>query len=104
MNHIKSYKLFENLDDYSLSIKKVDDDYYVVASLEDNIIGKLSFIKSKYKSNLISTSIVVQPNYQRKGIASAMYNFAENELDMKFIRNDDVLTPDGKKFWDNRKS
>jgi len=34
-----------------------------------------------------------------------MYEFAENELNMKFVRNDDVLTPDGKSIWNssNRK-
>jgi hypothetical protein len=34
-----------------------------------------------------------------------MYVFAEEELGMKFVKSDDVLTPDGKALWDspNRK-
>jgi len=91
-----------NLDDYSLSIKKIDDDYFVLAKKDNTEVGKLSFIISKFKPKLIATSVVVDPNYRRLGIATAMYNFAENKLNMKFIPNENVLTPDGKKFWSSR--
>jgi len=30
-----------------------------------------------------------------------MYEFAEKELNMKFVKSDDVLTPDGKALWNN---
>ncbi len=90
-------------ENYSLSLKNVDGEYIVRATTENGgeKIGELRFIKSKFKPNLLGTSVVVDPNYQRQGIASAMYMYAEKELNMKFIKSDDVLTPAGKKFWNN---
>jgi len=99
---IREFLNESKLDDYSLSIKKIDDDYFVLAKKGNTEVGKLSFIISKFKPKLIATSVVVDPNYRRLGIATAMYNFAENKLNMKFIPNENVLTPDGKKFWSSR--
>jgi GNAT superfamily N-acetyltransferase len=99
---IREFLNERKLDDYSLSIKKIEDDYFVLAKKGNIEVGKLSFIISKFKPKLIGTSVVVNPNYRRLGIATDMYNFAENKLNMKFIPNENVLTPDGKKFWDSR--
>jgi hypothetical protein len=30
-----------------------------------------------------------------------MYQFAEREFGLKFVRNDEVLTADGKSLWNN---
>lgn len=89
-------------EDYSLSLKNVEDVYIVRAITENGEkIGELTFVKSKSKPNLIGTSVVVNPNYRRQGIGSAMYVYAEKKLNMKFIKTNDVLTPDGKALWDN---
>jgi GNAT superfamily N-acetyltransferase len=89
-------------EDYSLSLKNVEDVYIVRAITENGEkIGELRFVKSKSKPNLIGTSVVVDPNYRRQGIGSAMYVYAEKKLNMKFIKTNDVLTPDGKALWDN---
>jgi len=94
-------KISDTKENYLLSLKSINNEYIVFAIQNEKIIGKLMFIKSRFKPNLIGTSIVVDPNYRRQGIASSMYVYAEKQLKMKFIRNDDVLTPDGKVFWNN---
>ena len=91
------------VENVKLSIKDIDDDEYIVlAKINNVIVGKLMFIKSKWKPILIASSVVVDPNYRRMGIATKMYNFAENKMNMDFRHNDQVLTPDGKLFWKSR--
>lgn len=92
------------VENVKLSIKHIDidDEYIVLAKIDNVIVGKLMFIKSKWKPKLISSSVTVDPNYRRMGIATKMYNFAESELNMDFQKNDQVLTPDGKLFWKSR--
>ena len=93
-------------ESYKLSLKDLgDDDYKVIAIDNGKHVGELQFIKSKFKPVLKGSSVVVDPNYQRRGIGSAMYIFAEKELNMKFVRTDDVLTGSGKALWNdpNRK-
>ena len=100
---MKHLKLFEDfVKGYEFLMKHIDDNEYTVIALKGNKeVGRLDFIKSKFKPVLIATTISVDPNHRRKGIGSSMYEFAENELNMKFVRNDDVLTPDGKQIWNN---
>ena len=100
MKHLLTYNLFENVN-VSLHMKETTEGYSVFATKNKEVVGELKFIKSKFKPNLIATSIVVQPNYRRQGIASSMYEFAEKQLKMKFLKTDDVLTADGKALWNN---
>jgi len=87
---------------YSLSLKNVGEEYKVLATTQDGEnVGELKFVKSKFKPNLIASSVVVDPNYRRQGIGSSMYMYAEKKLNMKFIKSDDVLTPDGRELWNN---
>lgn len=91
---------------YELSLKDLSKtEYKVIATVDGKHIGELQFIKSKFKPVLKAASVVVDPNYQRQGIGSAMYQFAEKELNMKFVRTDDVLTGSGEALWNdpNRK-
>lgn len=110
---LKKFKIFtireylneqdtSQVENVKLSIKDIDDEYIVLAKINNVIVGKLMFIKSKWKSILIASSVVVDPNYRRMGIATKMYNFAENKMNMDFRQNDQVLTPDGKLFWKSR--
>ena len=106
MKYIREYKDYTDLltesTSYDLTVKDLGkDDYVVYATHGDNIIGQLNFIKSKFRPVLKGTSIVVSPLYRRRGIASAMYQFAEEELGIKFVRGDSVLTPSGKALWNN---
>ena len=78
-----------------------DDDFKVIATLGSNSVGTLTFTKSKFGPKLMGTTLSVDPNFRRQGIASGMYEFAEKELNMKFVKSDDVLTPDGKALWNN---
>ena len=45
--------------------------------------------------------LYVNPNYQRKGLASYLYDYIEQDNNIK-LRPSDSLDPDGKKFWENR--
>ena len=75
--------------------------YVVKAKVKSEVVGELHFIKSKFKASLMAGSLTVKPSHRRIGIASGMYEFAEEETGMTFTRSDGVLTADGKKLWDN---
>jgi len=68
-------------------------------------VGRLDFIKSKFKPVLKASAVSVDPSHRRQGIGSSMYVYAEKELGMKFVKSEEVLTPDGKRLWSdpNRK-
>lgn len=103
MKHIRLFEEFisESVD-WELSLSNIEDNEYVVRALKGSKeIGRLNFIKSKFKPVLKAAIITVDPNHRRTGVGSSMYEFAEKELNMKFVRNDDVLTPDGKSIWNN---
>ena len=101
MKHIKLFEEFTK--GYEFTMKHIDDnEYAVIASKSGKQVGRLDFIKSKFKSVLKATIVNVDPSYRRQGIATSMYQFAEHEFDLKFVRNDDVLTADGKSLWDNK--
>lgn len=107
MKHIKLFESYLNESDgWKLVISNPDANEYVVKALKGSKeIGRLDFIKSKFKPVLKATIVEVDPNHRRKGVGSSMYEFAEKELGMKFVRNEDVLTADGKSIWNspNRK-
>jgi hypothetical protein len=107
MKNILTYEEFlTESADWDLVMKEIDDDEYVIKAIKGGKeIGKLNFIKSKFKPVLKATIVSVDPLYRRQGIGSSMYVYAEKELGMKFIKSDEVLTPDGKSIWNspNRK-
>ncbi len=103
MKYVNTFEsfLYESTD-YVLSLKELDDNEYVVyAKKNGKEVGKLNFIKSKFKPVLKATIISVDPAHRRQGIGSSMYVYAETELNMKFVKSEDVLTPDGKSLWSN---
>lgn len=84
------------------TIKTIEVNSYIVrAQIIGKTVGELRFIKSRNKPVLMAGSLSVDPSHRRKGIASSMYEFAEVELGMKFVKSEDVLTPDGKLLWNN---
>lgn len=104
MKHVKLFEDFVNevTTGYDFVIKEIEDnDYIVRAMYKGKSVGELRFIKRRSKPFLMAGSLSVDPNHRRKGIASSMYEFAEKELGMKFVRSEDVLTPDGKMLWNN---
>jgi GNAT superfamily N-acetyltransferase len=101
---MKKVKLFEEFTKgYEFSMKHIDDnEYAVIATKSGKQVGRLDFIKSKFKPVLRASIVAVDPSYRRQGIATSMYQFAETEFGMKFERNDDVLTADGKSLWNSQ--
>jgi len=99
---IKLVNLLKESTDITYQLKDLGDgDFKVVAMTGSSIVGTLTFAKSQFSPKLIGTTLSVDPEFRRRGIASGMYEFAEEELGIKFVRGDDVLTPDGKALWDN---
>ncbi len=108
MKHVKLFEAWitesKLQDQVTYTLKELDDDQFVVlAKKASTEVGRLDFIKSKFKGVLKASSVVVQPAWQRQGIATQMYIFAEQEMGLKFVRNDEVLTGSGKALW-NQKS
>ena len=98
----KDLKEDESLPNISFEIKNItDNEYQILTTISGKVVGSLFFIKSKFTPVLKATSISVDPSFRRKGIGSKMYEFAEEKLKLKFIRSDNVTTPDGKALWDN---
>jgi predicted GNAT family acetyltransferase len=101
MKHVKLFKQFTN--GYEFTVKHIDDnEYAVIATKSGKQVGRLDFIKSKFKPALKASTVNVDPSYRRQGIATSMYQFAEQEFDLKFVRNDEVLTADGKSLWNSK--
>jgi GNAT superfamily N-acetyltransferase len=96
-------KLFEEFTHgYEFSMKHIEDnEYVIIASKNNKQIGRLDFIKSNFKPVLKATIVTVDPSYRRQGIATSMYQYAEQEFGMN-ERNDSVLTPDGKSLWNSK--
>jgi ribosomal protein S18 acetylase RimI-like enzyme len=107
MKHIKLFEsyLYES-DGWKLVISNPDANEWVVKALKGTKeIGRLDFIESRFKPVLKATGVTVDPAHRRVGVGSSMYEFAEKRLSKKFVRNEDVLTADGKSIWNspNRK-
>ena len=66
---MKTIKLFEEFinesSDWELSLSNIEDNEYVVRALKGSKeIGKLDFIKSKFKPVLKATIVTVDPNHR----------------------------------------
>lgn len=64
---------------------------------DDNHIGSAWY---KKKTNSID-SIEIDEDFRRKGLATFLYNYIENDLNIK-LQPDKVQTQDGKVFWKSR--
>jgi GNAT superfamily N-acetyltransferase len=105
MKHLKLFESFVNESNHwKLVISNPDDNEWVVKALKSGKeIGRLDFIESRFKPVLKATIVTVDPAHRRQGVGSSMYVFAETELGKKFVRSEDVLTPDGKRIWSSGK-
>jgi predicted GNAT family acetyltransferase len=95
--------LFESKSNVTYSLKnKINDDvpYKVYAAVDNKNVGELQFVVSKDNSKLIAASVVVDPNYRRQGIATALYKYAEQEMGLKFVKTN-TTTKDGDMLWNS---
>jgi GNAT superfamily N-acetyltransferase/oligoribonuclease (3'-5' exoribonuclease) len=71
-----------------------------------NIVGSVQVWK-KGKKNIFSNGTYVEPEHRRKGIASAMYHYAEKISGKKFLPADkatedsESMSSDARRLWDN---
>lgn len=78
--------------------KNESGDIEYLAYIKDKLIGGLGF--NIYKGYVIW--IQIDNKYRRKGIASFMYKYVENDLNIKIDQPSPYLLNDGKKFWQSR--
>ena len=64
---------------------------------EGKRIGYAEIVKGQ---NTVDDIDVLKP-YQRKGLTTFLYDYIENDLNIK-LNPSEYLKPDGKKFWENR--
>jgi 8-oxo-dGTP pyrophosphatase MutT (NUDIX family)/predicted GNAT family acetyltransferase len=96
-------KKLKNGENASFHIKHLDDnEYKIIAKKGNNHVGDMTYIKNKFKPNLIATTVQVDPNHRGQGIGSLLYELAEKQHGLEFVKNDNVLTPDGKILWESR--
>lgn len=78
--------------------KKLIDKWilYYLYNANNRVIGMASI-----KINTNNAHIEINKNYQRKGLATFLYNFIEKDLKIK-LKPSNTQTKDGKKFWKNR--
>lgn len=65
---------------------------------KDKCIGGIGF--NIYKDYV--TWVQIEKPYRRKGIASFLYKYVENDLDIKIDKPSPYLLNNGEKFWKNR--
>lgn len=101
MKHVKLFEEFTK--GYEFSMKHIEDnEYAIITTKSGKQVGRLDFIKSKFKPMLKASIVTVDPSYRRQGIATSMYQFAEQQFNLKFVKNDEVLTADGKSLWNSK--
>jgi len=76
-----------------VSVAKVADGTYV-AKIGGAEVGRLNLDDS----NEYPVSVRVEPEHRRKGVATALYDFAENDLGKKLKRSPTRVTQDGDAF------
>ena len=87
------------IDKLSISKEKNESgDIEYLAYIGNKIIGGLGF--NIYKGYV--TWVQIDTKYRRKGIASFLYKYVENDLKIKIDQPSPYLLHDGDKFWKNR--
>ena len=77
-----------------------NDTGYIQALYNDELAGTLYFGRDPDNNRYVG-SVEVEPEHQRKGIASNLYDFAEKVVGERFVP-DSQQTNDAKAFWKNR--
>lgn len=100
-NYINEFKN-SNYKNYTFKLTEESIDghpYFHVSAIYNGYeIGELNFI---VQNNYLTDTIVeVDNKYQRQGIASAMYQYAEEQMNMKFDKSGEY-TEDGQSLWSN---
>ena len=71
---------------------------------EGNFVGENNIVKWRGESDkYLEGSVSVHPDHRRKGIATQMYDMAEEYFNKKF-KPSPTNTQDAKKFWKSRKN
>jgi len=101
----KEGKKTTNINGIEISVEWVlYNDYGVISAkaVKDGLAIGGAHLESKGKNTPFKADdLYVIPQYQKQGVATAIYNYIE-KLGFK-IEISDQLTPDGQAFWNARK-
>lgn len=83
-----------------IKIEKINTNGFFVYEVyyDDRFIGIVSIA---HNSHQVGSVEILYKEYRRKGVASYVYNYIENDLGIKLRPSDEQL-PAGKKFWEAR--
>src|ERR1035437_9166079 len=87
--------------DIKYSLDKTKDGYSVKAHKNGTLVGSAN-IQPNPKGGHYGTSLHVDSNNRRKGIATGMYNYVEKTLKTK-MQPRFIDSEEGDAFWKNRK-
>lgn len=94
-------KPFSTIIDLILYYDKSDKFYIGTAVIDNKEIARATFEYSKKLGGWFGNDIVVKPQYRRKGIMSAIYDWVEEKTNSKIIPSLS-LSKDAKGFWSSR--
>lgn len=78
-----------------------DAEFTVSASLNGQLVAYLRVLRKE--GFLLAGDVAVKKDYRRRGIATAMYNFAESVMQARFVPCT-PHSPHAEAFWSNRLS
>jgi len=94
-------KTFSTIVDLILYYDKSDNFYIGTAVIDNKEIARATFEYSKKLGGWFGNDIVVKPQYRRKGIMTAIYDWVEEKTNSKIIPSLS-LSKDAKGFWSSR--
>jgi len=100
---MRAREIFEAPEQLRLSLERTSEKaWLIVAKIGDELVGTLSIGPSRSGYGLPGSysvmNVGVNPQHQRKGIATAMYDFAYKK-GFAPLTPDPKQSPDGQAFW-----
>lgn len=90
-----------NLQDLEFRIRHKNDIIEIYAELDGVMVGYAKFNERADKT-LVAGKVTVDPDYRRQGIATAIYNYAEQQG--YTVIPSETQTELGREFWKDRKN
>lgn len=84
--------------------QRIFDDKLEISAYDRNgtKVGHLGLDPEEFKNKIMPRGVFVEDAHQRKGIASAMYDYAEKITGKKIVPQKGHQSPESLKFWENR--
>ena len=100
-NELTIKKPFSTIVDLILFYDKYDNFYIATAVIGNKEIARATFEYSKKLGGWFGNDIIVKPQYRRKGLMTALYDWVEEKTNSKIVPSLS-LSKDAKGFWNSR--